>query len=474
MKKPFTLNTLSPLQRSPSGQANPPQAGNTISTLFFYCSILIFIIGFNFTDTPPPFGWYQQFMPNLNGASINDLTFVDSLTGFAVTNVSSSNSYIFKTTNGGDNWFFTYNSSVPFQRVEFINSTTGFVNANYDTLYKTTNGGNNWNTILLPMDLFSNDMAVLNQDTIWLVHSEPLTGGVFLTTNGGANWVQQLALGISNPDHIYMFNGRIGFISRTNSYIRKTTDGGQSWFVLVNNKSFNDILFVDSLKGWYALDSVRTTTDGGLNWQTQVLPYGTYNGGYLNYSYIFKFSSINRDTIWGVGGRIAYPNTQLRGLIYKTINGGDNWLFQLPDTNIGIGQYLFVKFINKLNGWAYSYNGVHTVTGGDSIWYFGIQKISSEIPKDFAIKQNYPNPFNPRTVIPYSLKSAGYVRIIAYDILGREVQRLVDQKQSAGEYEVDFMGKFTATGVYFYRMTVDPSTGSGQAFIDTKKMILLK
>jgi hypothetical protein len=66
------------------------------------------------------------------------------------------------------------------------------------------------------------------------------------------------------------------------------------------------------------------------------------------------------------------------------------------------------------------------------------------------------------------------VRIIAYDILGREVQRMVDQKQSAGEYEVDFMGKFTATGVYFYRMTVDPSTGSGQAFIDTKKMILLK
>jgi hypothetical protein len=111
---------------------------------------------------------------------------------------------------------------------------------------------------------------------------------------------------------------------------------------------------------------------------------------------------------------------------------------------------------------------VHTVTGGDTVWYTGIVLQSKEVPKDFVLNQNYPNPFNPRTVIPYSLKSAGYVKIIAYDILGREVQRLVDQKQTAGEYEVDFMGKFTATGVYFYRMTVD------DRLIDTKKMILLK
>jgi hypothetical protein len=115
------------------------------------------------------------------------------------------------------------------------------------------------------------------------------------------------------------------------------------------------------------------------------------------------------------------------------------------------------------------------VTGGDTVIYYGIKEKNSNIPKNFILKQNYPNPFNPRTVIPYSLKLAGYVRIIAYDILGREIQRLVDQKQSAGDYEVDFMGKFTATGVYFYRMTVDdPSTSSGHVFVETKKMVMLK
>jgi hypothetical protein len=112
--------------------------------------------------------------------------------------------------------------------------------------------------------------------------------------------------------------------------------------------------------------------------------------------------------------------------------------------------------------------GIHTVIGGDTVWYIGIVQKSKEVPRDFELKQNYPNPFNPRTVIPYSLKSAGYVRIIAYDILGREVQRLVDQKQNAGEYEVDFMGKFSSSGVYFYRMTVD------DRIIDTKRMLMLK
>jgi hypothetical protein len=95
------------------------------------------------------------------------------------------------------------------------------------------------------------------------------------------------------------------------------------------------------------------------------------------------------------------------------------------------------------------------------------------VPEKFILKQNYPNPFNPRTVMPYSLRSSAHVKIIAYDITGREVQRMVDQYQQAGAYEVDFMGKFTATGVYLYRMTVTDDK-SNQVYSDTKKMVLIK
>ncbi|MBK8982579.1 MAG: hypothetical protein IPM38_09740 [Ignavibacteria bacterium] len=61
---------------------------NKISSLLFYISILTFILAFNFAHNPPG-GWTQQYMPNLNGRSITDITFTDSLNGYATTTVSS-------------------------------------------------------------------------------------------------------------------------------------------------------------------------------------------------------------------------------------------------------------------------------------------------------------------------------------------------------------------------------------------------
>ena len=57
---------------------------NKLSSGLFYFSIILFIIGFNFSDNPPG-GWYQQFLPNLPNMQISDMYFLDSLTGWAVT-----------------------------------------------------------------------------------------------------------------------------------------------------------------------------------------------------------------------------------------------------------------------------------------------------------------------------------------------------------------------------------------------------
>jgi hypothetical protein len=279
-----------------------------------------------------------------------------------------------------------------------------------------------------------------------------------------------------------MYNRNIGFAC-TDFELFKTTNSGTNWIQISGTSSinpFNDMFFADSLVGWksnlYASDTnMVKTTNGGLNWFPQRLPSG---GLIPQPSGIYKFSKNNKDTIRGTGASLRYGPTIYRGIIFTTTNGGDNWLFQLPDTSFGIPYFTEIDFINNRIGWSYTsyqssssnwiYTGIHTTVGGDTVYYTGIVQQSKDVPKDFILRQNYPNPFNPRTVIPYSLKSAGYVRIIAYDILGREVQRLVDQKQSAGEYEVDFMGKFCSSGVYFYRMTVDDRV------LDTKKMVLLK
>ena len=66
--------------------------------------IAMYLISAGFRDSRTS-GWYQQWFPNLNGSTIKDITFLDSLTGFAVTTTNSSlQAYILKTTNGGDNW----------------------------------------------------------------------------------------------------------------------------------------------------------------------------------------------------------------------------------------------------------------------------------------------------------------------------------------------------------------------------------
>ena len=88
-------------------------------------------------------------------------------------------------------------------------------------------------------------MAVLNNDTIWLVDDNSLCGGVFLTTNGGVSWTQQTA---PPSDHIYMYNARIGFIHGGGG-IYRTTNGGNNWSLNVSSDLFLDMHFIDSLTG---------------------------------------------------------------------------------------------------------------------------------------------------------------------------------------------------------------------------------
>ncbi|MBU0473430.1 MAG: T9SS type A sorting domain-containing protein [Bacteroidetes bacterium] len=93
-------------------------------------------------------------------------------------------------------------------------------------------------------------------------------------------------------------------------------------------------------------------------------------------------------------------------------------------------------------------------------------------PNEFVLHQNYPNPFNPTTTIKYSIPeelalNATHVKLIVYDILGREVATIVNQVQQAGNYEVVFDASKLSSGTYLYRIL------SGK-FSDSKKMILLR
>ncbi|MCX6166267.1 MAG: T9SS type A sorting domain-containing protein, partial [Ignavibacteriae bacterium] len=82
-------------------------------------------------------------------------------------------------------------------------------------------------------------------------------------------------------------------------------------------------------------------------------------------------------------------------------------------------------------------------------------------------QQNYPNPFNPNTIIRFQIKDSRFVTLKVYDMLGKEVATLVNEKLAAGTYEATFDASQYTSGVYFYRLQTEN-------FTDTKRMILIK
>ena len=92
---------------------------------------------------------------------------------------------------------------------------------------------------------------------------------------------------------------------------------------------------------------------------------------------------------------------------------------------------------------------------------------STFVPNRYELSQNYPNPFNPYTTIPFSLKKSGHVKLEVFDVLGRRVAILADQRFEAGVHRLFFSASGMSSGVYFYKLTTDE-------FSDMKKMILAK
>jgi hypothetical protein len=89
------------------------------------------------------------------------------------------------------------------------------------------------------------------------------------------------------------------------------------------------------------------------------------------------------------------------------------------------------------------------------------------LPGSFSLHQNYPNPFNPTTAISYQLSAVSKIKLVIYDLLGREIAVLVDETKAPGSYAVTFDGAGLASGVYLYRM----QAGS---FTETKRLLLLR
>ncbi len=179
----------------------------------------------------------------------------------------------------------------------------------------------------------------------------------------------------------------------------------------------------------------------------------------------FEQTSGTTNWLYGVSFTDSDNGTAVgrNGTILRTTNGGTTWTSQTSGTT---EQLEGVSFTDSYNGTAVGLNGkiLRTTNGGVT---FVEEEEIDEIPTEFLLSQNYPNPFNPSTKIRYSVPQSSSVVIKVFDILGNEIETLVNEEKSVGTYELNWNAENLPSGVYFYRL----QAGS---FVETKKMVLMK
>jgi photosystem II stability/assembly factor-like uncharacterized protein len=398
--------------------------------------------------------WVQQTVPVT--MPIIGIKFIDTSKGWACTGTFNvlDTGFIMNTTNGGTNWNIQLRyPAMKFTDIEFINQNTGYIAGNQNDsartkLFTTTNGGLNWSYISMVTNMYIDDMQFLNKDSAWECGSSA-GPDVRTTTDGGNTWVVRTNGILSATQRIFFLNYNTGFCGANNNVLYKTTNAGLNWISL---SAFPELVFsvffINNSIGFTGLagGKVGSTTNGGLNWFIQQP---------------FAINSNNTTDIYFIDNNTGWAGTGWFQKILKTTNGGINWGYQLVPTGS-----VKISIADNMHGWAADIGISNTNNSGGPITYVGINIINSQIPNLFKLYQNYPNPFNPVTTIKIDVHSASHIKLIIFDILGRELYK-EEEYLRTGSYEFKWDASEYSSGTYFYRFITNEYT-------ETKKMILIK
>jgi hypothetical protein len=138
----------------------------------------------------------------------------------------------------------------------------------------------------------------------------------------------------------------------------------------------------------------------------------------------------------------------------------------------GLGYTVVDSFANRIYSSVEHFSSLAIKGEPGSVIITSVEADNERLPVGYHLAQNYPNPFNPATTMSYSIPEQSHVKLIVYDLLGREIIRLVDRTQSAGAWQLtwdgrDAQGQPASAGIYLTRMTAGD-------FVQTRKMVLLK
>ncbi len=443
--------------------------------------------------------WYQQSTP-IDDENIEDLKFLDKDTGWAI--VRQGN--VLRTEDGGETWNEQDHLNEFLDKIAAVDDQTAWIIGERRSIFHTDDGGDTWveqDDGLIAGDLY--DVTFVDHNTGFISGSQ---GRILATVDGGDTW-EELETNTNEDIRTVMFlDENTGYIAGGDGIVFKTDDGGESWSNVGSSVTEGVIFDMEVLNPWVVWvlgprGEIAHTRDGGNNWETQ------REEGAIGELSALHFT--DEQTGWAVGseGRILnyngeeivlYPfEPQLSSPFDNEELDPDEVEFIWRETEPFVQYYQFqlapdedfdevvvdsvmdatsltienLSDDHKQYWWRvraeneYGWGDYGTRT-------FELETVTSsqepaDIPEGYSVDPNYPNPFNPVTTIGYQLPESAQVKLEVFDMLGRRVATVVEQRQSAGSYEVTFDASGLSSGIYIYRLE------AGE-FTETQKMNLVK
>lgn len=349
--------------------------------------------------------------------------------------------YPYKSTNNGSTWSLSSNSINTYTYCIYGLNASLFAGSEIHGVFKSTNNGENWfqSNNGIPDSLGVRGFYYNNG--YLFASMEGLYGAIYRSSNEGLSWEMP-----SNNNYCFTFYAPYGtrlFAGSPQNGLFYTTNNGNNWNASLN-AGVSGIAFCDN-------NVFASTTNGGILWSPD-------NG--------FSWTTLQTgppeqriNTLFGYGNNIIAGT---KSGIYASSNAGLNWTVM----NDGLLHKNVIKFYVK-DEYIYAatdINGLYRRPKGEII---SVKKVSEVVPSECRLYQNFPNPFNPRTAVRFQVAGRSDVSIIVYDVQGKEVKTLVNERMNPGVYETSFDGSSLSSGVYFCVLKL-------KNFTRTIKMSLIK
>lgn len=408
--------------------------------------------------------------------------------------VGIDNYSVLLSTNNGISWVTKLFGRV---KTNSIAATTGilFAGTEYNGVYKSTNQGSNWVLTTLQR-IKAKVIYIVNPNTILVGTTDGSTH--FRSTNGGSNWTTMYIPGTVKAFHTVSSDK---ILAGTSNNIYISTNNGSSWNSIFTTgancfTTLNGILFAGTTNGIYF------STNQGLNWVQRALPslnvVSLAVSGNNLYAGLLRTSSgqpclymsSNNGFTWS---EIALPpNQSIEGVtkilfngnymfivakspwqdrVYMSPDGGNNWYNK--NQGMPVSSNLVIEDFTGSEGNFYIGLNVSGVSTGTGVWKrsitesISIRREAQLIPTDYFMEQNFPNPFNSSSVIRFGVPKTSHIKIKLYDITGKVISVIFDNKLSEGIYTINVDAIYLSTGIYFYELV-------GPDFRNVRKMVVLK